>query len=227
MKRYISAVIMGIACFALGAAVQRYYDTRLTTPVETAKLPAENGTPSADSTGVADVSTINFDREPLWAYGFDRPPLPGEKASPQNPPSRNLRPDEDPNEQTRPRRLPGSNATYSLVDVRDGQNVIDWFPEAHPPMPNVVAHGPAALAEKRRGCGSCHLPTGTYATNPERGLRYISACSSFSGISMMRPAIGSVIACSIGRNRLPAIRVFGTRSVSTTRIHGVHFIELK
>ena len=160
MKRYISAVIMGIACFALGAAVQRYYDTRLTTPVETAKLPAENGTPSADSTGVADVSTINFDREPLWAYGFDRPPLPGEKASPQNPPSRNLRPDEDPNEQTRPRRLPGSNATYSLVDVRDGQNVIDWFPEAHPPMPNVVAHGPTALGEKRRGCGSCHLPTG-------------------------------------------------------------------
>src|SRR5213596_1401929 len=44
---------------------------------------------------------------------------------------------------------------------------------------------------------------------------------------MIRPAIGSVLACSIGRNRLPAIRVFGTRLVSTTRIHGVHFIAPK
>jgi cytochrome c553 len=46
------------------------------------------------------------------------------------------------------------------VDVRDGQNVIDWFPGDHPPMPNVVAHGPARLGKATRGCGSCHLPNG-------------------------------------------------------------------
>jgi cytochrome c553 len=46
------------------------------------------------------------------------------------------------------------------VDVRDGQNVIDWFPNDHPPMPNVVAHGPARLGTSTRGCGSCHLPNG-------------------------------------------------------------------
>ena len=160
MKRYIRTFVLGIAWFALGAAVQRYYDThRLITPqpVQTAKSPEETGT-SAENGG--DIAAIQFDQEPLWAYGFDNPRAPGEKASPQNPPTRNLRPDEDPVEQTRPRRLRGSNAIYSLVDVRDGQNVIDWFPNDHPQMPNVVQHGPAALGKTTRGCGSCHLPNG-------------------------------------------------------------------
>jgi len=161
VKRYISGVILGIACFALGAAVTRYYDIhRLITPqpVQTAKSPAETGAPSGE--GVADVTAIDFNNQPLWAYGFDRPPLPGEKASPQNPPSRSLRANEDPIEQTTPMHLGGSKAAYSRVDVRDGQNVIDWFPEDHPPMPKVIQHGPAALGEKTRGCASCHLPNG-------------------------------------------------------------------
>jgi cytochrome c553 len=59
-----------------------------------------------------------------------------------------------------PRHLEGSNATFSLVDVRDGQNVIDWFPKEHPLMPNVIQHGPARLGASTRGCGSCHLPNG-------------------------------------------------------------------
>jgi hypothetical protein len=49
----------------------------------------------------------------------------------------------------------GSAATYSLVDIRDGHNVIDWFPGEHPPMTDVIRHGPASLqAERARGCGS-------------------------------------------------------------------------
>src|SRR2546426_11254803 len=133
--RFVKPAALGIACFLLGAVVTRYYDThRRTTPqttTETAKSPAEAGK------GVE--AKIDFQNEPLWAYGFERPPAPGEKALPQNPPSRNLRPNEDPVEQTRPMHLPGSNAAYSRVDVRDGQNVIDWFPDEHPPMPKVVA----------------------------------------------------------------------------------------
>jgi cytochrome c553 len=46
------------------------------------------------------------------------------------------------------------------VDIRDGHNVIDWFPGEHPPMPSVVAHGPARLGAATRGCASCHLPSG-------------------------------------------------------------------
>jgi cytochrome c553 len=34
-------------------------------------------------------------------------------------------------------------------------NPPDWYPNMHPPMPPVVAHGTKTFA-----CGSCHLPTG-------------------------------------------------------------------
>jgi cytochrome c553 len=98
---------------------------------------------------------------PLWAYGFATPAKPGEKAGPQAPPTRDLRPNEDPAEQTRPQHVEGSTAAFSLVDIRDGHNVIDWFPGDHPPMPDVVKNGPASLmAARGRGCGSCHLPNG-------------------------------------------------------------------
>ena len=97
---------------------------------------------------------------PLWAYGFSTPPAPGDKAIPQSPPSRALRPNEDPLEQTKLRRVAGSSAAYSRVDIRDLGNVIDWFPGDHPPMPQIIAHGSPSLGSAARGCASCHLPTG-------------------------------------------------------------------
>src|SRR5262245_61397555 len=135
-------MVLGIAWFGLGAGITRYYDIH--------RLPSQAAQPSTETRVALDKNEveappINFETQPLWAYGFERTPLPGEKARPQNPPNRNLRPDEDPGEQQRPRNLAGSSASYSLVDIRDGQNVIDWFPHDHPPMPTVVAHGPSAL----------------------------------------------------------------------------------
>ena len=96
----------------------------------------------------------------LWAYARSSPSKPGDKAAPQAAPNRNLRANEDPQEQTRPRTVEGSTAKYSLVDVRDGHNVIDWFPGDHPAMPAIIKNGPASLGETARGCGSCHLPNG-------------------------------------------------------------------
>ena len=161
--KYVRNVVLGIACFAMGAVVTRYYDTHrliAAQPVATARSPGDAAARAADDKSAVDVAHIQFDQEPLWAYGFDKPPAPGEKALPQNPPNRNLRPNENPDEQTRPRQLEGSSAVFSLVDIRDGQNVIDWFPHDHPPMPYVVAHGPVRLGAATRGCGSCHLPNG-------------------------------------------------------------------
>ena len=157
MKRYIGAVVLGLACFAFGATFQRLYDARKAAETARAARPAPE---IAKDHAVVAPPPIQFEHEPLWAYGFDTRPAPGDKAQPQAPPNRNLRPNEDAGEQTRPRHVNGSKAAYSLVDVRDGQNVIDWFPSDHPSMPSVVAHGPARLAEKTRGCGSCHLPNG-------------------------------------------------------------------
>jgi cytochrome c553 len=164
VKQRVGAVVLGVACFALGAASQRVYDAYRSPVPQT----AETATPPTIVTSNTELqqgvakATPKFELEPLWAYGFETPPAPGEKAAPQNPPTRNLRPNEDATEQTKPRRLEGSDATYSLVDIRDGGNVIDWFPGDHPmPMPRVIKHGPSrGKGTTARGCASCHLPTG-------------------------------------------------------------------
>jgi cytochrome c553 len=163
VNQRVRAIVLGIACFALGAGLQRVYDLRRPPAPQTAQVvkpPPDAEIRITENSGITNAPPIRFDHEPLWAYGFDTPPKPGDKAAPQNPPTRNLRKNEDPVEQTRPRHLEGSSATFSLVDIRDGQNVIDWFPGDHPRMPDVVAHGPARLGKATRGCASCHLPNG-------------------------------------------------------------------
>ena len=76
---------------------------------------------------------------PPWAY-------------PVNPPGGQPSPDDG-----KPRHVPGSNAAFTLTQLRDLFNVPDWHPDDHPPMPGPVQHGP------RPGvfaCGFCHLPNG-------------------------------------------------------------------
>jgi cytochrome c553 len=53
--------------------------------------------------------------------------------------------------------LAGSKASYTTSEINDLFVVPDWYPDAHPPMPEVVAHGrkPDVYA-----CGHCHLPNG-------------------------------------------------------------------
>ena len=70
-------------------------------------------------------------------------------------------------EQAKPRTVEGSTASYSLVDVRDGHNVIDWFPGDHPVMTPIMKNGPAKLmAERGRGCGSTRRSSSGAAGNP-------------------------------------------------------------
>ena len=150
MKPRLGALVLAIVSFALGAVVQRAYDARRSAAATGAPQPPQAAAPIVDFSG-----------EPLWAYGFTTVRKTGEIAAPQNPPTRDLRPNEDANEQTRLRTLPGSAASYSVVDVRDGSNVIDWFPRDHPaPMPGIIQRGPASMGTLKRGCGSCHLPNG-------------------------------------------------------------------
>ena len=53
--------------------------------------------------------------------------------------------------------LSGSKASYTTSEINDLFVVPDWYPDEHPPMPEVVAHGrkPDVYA-----CGHCHLPNG-------------------------------------------------------------------
>lgn len=54
--------------------------------------------------------------------------------------------------------VPGSRRTFTLAQTRDRINPPDWFPESHPPAPDVVVRArPAGLF----ACGYCHLPDGS------------------------------------------------------------------
>jgi cytochrome c553 len=53
--------------------------------------------------------------------------------------------------------LPGSAAQFSFGQLRDGFNPPDWYPDDHPQMPPLVAHGAQPGA---RACGFCHMPSG-------------------------------------------------------------------
>jgi cytochrome c553 len=77
---------------------------------------------------------------PIWAY----PVMSG--TAPANKPDDTVK-----------KSLPGSKLHFTDAGVSDRFQVPDWFPNEHPPMPDVVAHGrkPAVFA-----CGYCHLPNG-------------------------------------------------------------------
>lgn len=54
-------------------------------------------------------------------------------------------------------RLPGSPVIFHRSNFHGMKQAIDWFPDAHPPAPDVVLHG---QGEGGYPCGYCHLPDG-------------------------------------------------------------------
>src|SRR5258708_6379797 len=54
------------------------------------------------------------------------------------------------------KQVPGSARQYTQAQIDDGFNPPDWFPDEHPPMPEIVANG----KKPARACALCHLPTG-------------------------------------------------------------------
>lgn len=119
------------------------------TPVVSAPLPAPTPAVSRDWSDM-----------PLWAYGVTAVPLAGDQAKPQGPPGRSFDPAIDHDEQLKPLHVEGSSRTYTLVDLSDWQNEVDWFPNEHKPMPAVVEQGPASLGAQTRACAVCHKTNG-------------------------------------------------------------------
>src|SRR5689334_22900419 len=76
---------------------------------------------------------------PQWAFGA------GEKGAPY--------PDDG-----KPKHLAGSTRAYTFAQIEDSFAPADWYPQDHPPMPQV----PVATGRKPdvRACSWCHLPTG-------------------------------------------------------------------
>ena len=80
---------------------------------------------------------------PAWAYVVD-PPANASDAAKKH-------------ADNEPRHIPGSTAAFTPAQIGDLYAAVDWHPDAHPMMPEVVAHGrkPDLFA-----CGYCHLPNG-------------------------------------------------------------------
>src|SRR5499433_2006882 len=84
--------------------------------------------------------TLAAAERPDWAF-----PPPGVTGAPRPPETGELK------------RVPGSNRTYTQSQIDSFNDPPDWFPEEHPPMPTIVAHG---RGKEVRACISCHLSTG-------------------------------------------------------------------
>src|SRR3981081_1865240 len=79
-----------------------------------------------------------------WAYAGPENPLP--------PPP--------PIDETAVKQIPGSTQSFTMKQIRDTGNPVDWFPGDHPPMPSIVAHRRSPGANPWTGsCGVCPYPT--------------------------------------------------------------------
>ena len=88
---------------------------------------------------VAGIPASAADSIPVWAY-------------PVNPPGLKPAPDDG-----SIKRVPNSDAAYTMTQIRDLFTPPDWHPDSHPAMPEVVGRGnkPGQFA-----CAFCHLPNG-------------------------------------------------------------------
>jgi cytochrome c553 len=95
---------------------------------------------------------------PSWAYGFLQPPAAGAAAQQgQRGQAGGQRGAPAPTDTTR-RSVPGSAASFTLAQVRDGFGPADWFPGDHPQMPSIVAQG--RREAQITACALCHYPNG-------------------------------------------------------------------
>ena len=104
---------------------------------------------------VAGVATAvqAADVPPPWAYGFAAPPPnPMPPPAPPAPPAAL--------DTTVQHTLPGSNATFTRAQIANRYGPADWYPEDHPAMPDLVAHGRESAQPQIFACGLCHYPNG-------------------------------------------------------------------
>jgi cytochrome c553 len=92
---------------------------------------------------------------PPWAYGFTSAPGPSTNGAAPAAPAPAAAPAPPPD--TTPRQVPGSPASFTLAEIRNGFGPADWFPGDHPAMPEIVAHGKRPDV---RACSLCHYPNG-------------------------------------------------------------------
>ena len=100
---------------------------------------------------------------PDWAYGYQRSLRPGDVVAPPCPETARPFPDcayaaTLPPQDGIKHTLPGAAASFTRVEAYYDFGPADWYPEDHPPMPDIVAHGRESAGI--RACALCHFPNG-------------------------------------------------------------------
>lgn len=92
-----------------------------------------------------------------WAYGFATPPGPAGANPPAPAAAAGGQPAAAAPDTTQ-HKLAGSNLSFTAPQIRDGYGPADWFPNDHPAMPEIVAHG--RRDQQITACSLCHYPNG-------------------------------------------------------------------
>jgi cytochrome c553 len=82
---------------------------------------------------------------PAWAYAITPPPPPGAPRPPAPPEDKEVK------------HVAGTERSFTVAQIADLNTPADWFPEDHPVMPSIVAHGRQPMV---RACAYCHYPNG-------------------------------------------------------------------
>lgn len=98
---------------------------------------------------------------PSWPYAYPAlppgvipPQAPAPRTPPVTPPNAAPNPNAPP---PQPQQAEGSTLQFTQQQVNNSYGPADWFPDEHPPLPDLVAHGKPGEA---RACALCHLPNG-------------------------------------------------------------------
>jgi cytochrome c553 len=100
-------------------------------------------------------------RKPVWAYAITpempiadvRGPQPRPAGATGQAAARQGAAAADPTLHT----LPGSKFQFTMAQIRSTTDPVDWFPDEHPPVPEIVTHGRPPVV---RPCYACHTLNG-------------------------------------------------------------------
>jgi cytochrome c553 len=142
--------------------------------------------------------------------------------------------------------LPGSDKSYTPTQAWNFFGPVDWYPEDHPPMPDIVAKG--RVEANIRKCSQCHYPTGRgrpenssvsglpvvyfiqQLQDMKNGLRKTSDpyktnpdyCISYSKILTEQEISEAAEYFGSIKWTTPYIRVVETNTVPKTRVQRIH-----
>jgi cytochrome c553 len=113
----------------------------------------------------------------------------------------------------------GSDLELTQTQINDRFNPPDWYPDEHPPMPEVVAHGRPPLV---RACAQCHMPHG--AGHPESAP--LANVSADYIVAQLQAYKSGARVSSIAARSASMVEIAGAMTDEEMRVAGEYFESL-